>query len=239
MNHIGYFRKGICLTGCALVTVGTLSLASAQQKSVEEETKIHRLENTKRAIYDAFTYVNRIPEAPNEDESPRQFIASVFSRLANQEGRILLKMPPGMDRESYLAFKIFFRYEGEAQTGLPDDAKVGNCGACHVPSEFTDMRKHVVTKGGSPTETPSLRNLKERGVDVAQVLEAKIEAAKLKRSGKADEIDDLYAEIDITEEDIPGLVAFLNLLNDGPDSEFRGLILKSKVLDTSDLAYTN
>lgn len=239
MNHIGYLRKGICLTGCVLVTLGAFSPANAQQKSVEEETKIHRLENTNRSVYDAFTYVNRIPEAPLEDQSPSQFSGSIFSRLANQEGRILLKLPPGMDRESYLSFKTFFRYEGEAQTDLAIDSQVGNCSACHVPSEFTDRQKHVVTKGGSPAETPSLRNLKERGVDVAQVLKAKIEAAKLKRSGKADEIDDLYAKINITEKDIPGLVAFLNLLNDGPDSEFRGLILKAKVLDTSDLAYAN
>ena len=227
MSYAGYFRRGICVMGCALLILGAPPSADTQEQSIEKETKIHRLSNTKRAVYDAFTYVNRIPEKLEEGESSLNLSGRIFGRLANQEGRVLLKLPPGMDKESYLAFKTFFRYEG--------DARVGNCAACHVPAEFTDARDHVVTKGGSPTATPSLRNLKGREVDIAKAIRGKIAASNQKRSGEADEIDDAYAEMNITQEDIPGLVAFLNLLNDGPESGFRDLILKAELLDTSDL----
>ena len=194
-------------------------------KSIEEKTQIHRLASTKRSLYDAFVYVNRIPEAAEEGESGIDVAGRIFGRLANQEGRILLKLPPGMDRDSYLALKTFFRYEGEA--------KVGNCGACHIPAEFTDSKKHVVTKGGSPTLTPALRNLKKRNVDLRKAIMAKLTASHQKRSGKADEIDSAYAEMNISEKDVPGLVAFLKLLGDVPDSGFRELILNAKLLDTS------
>ena len=146
MSNTGHFQRGIFLTGCALLILGAPPVADTQEKSIEEQTKVHRLENTQRAIFDAFTYVNRIPEVVEEDESPLQLAGRIFGRLGNQEGRILLKLPPGMDKESYLAFKTFFRYEGE---------QAGNCAACHVPREFSDTVKHVVTKGGSPTATPS------------------------------------------------------------------------------------
>ena len=38
----------------------------------------------------------------------------------------------------------------------------------------------------------------------------------------------------LSERDIPGLVAFLKLLEDVPDDRFRNLILGAKVLDTSE-----
>ncbi|HIA46515.1 MAG TPA: hypothetical protein EYN96_00750 [Candidatus Hydrogenedentes bacterium] len=236
MNYSIYFRKRICLTACALLTVCAPSLTNAQQKSVEEESKVHRLTNTKRAIYDAFTYVNRIPEAPEAEETPLNLTGRIFGRLANQEGRILLKLPPGMDKETYISFKTFFRYEGDALIG---DAKIGNCAACHTPAEFTDAKKHIVTKDGSPVTTPSLRNLDAREIDVAKIIRDKMKNSELKRSGNADEIDDAYAVIKLNEKDIAGLVKFLKLLNDGPDSEFRNLILGAELVDTSDMAEIN
>jgi len=193
--------------------------------SIEEKTKIHRLSSNNRAAYDAFVYVNRIPEAAEEGESAKDIAGRIFGRLANQEGRILLKLPTGMNRESYLGYKTFLRYEGTAG--------IGNCAACHAPAEFTDLKSHVVTKGGSPKPTPSLRNLKKRKVDLRKVILDKIAASRLKRAGKADNIDDEYAAINISEKDVAGLVAFLNLLNDTSDSDFRKLILNSKLLDTS------
>ena len=39
--------------------------------------------------------------------------------------------------------------------------------------------------------------------------------------------------MNISEEDIPGLVAFLELLNDVPDDDFRNLIRGVRLLDTS------
>lgn len=211
------------LVGVAL----SIPMVRAQEKtaSIEKKTKVHRLTSNKRSIYDAFTYVNRIPESAEEAETAEDVAGRIFGRLANQEGRVLLKLPPGMNRESYLAFKTFFRYEGEA--------KIGNCAACHSPAAFTDSIAHIVTKGGKPVPTPSLRNLNKKQVDLEKVILDKIAASKQKRSGEADEIDAAYAKISINKNDIPGLVAFLKLLNDVPDSDFRGLILKAEVLDTS------
>ena len=90
-----------------------------------------------------------------------------------------------------------------------------------------------MTKGGDPTATPSLRNLKKRNVNVRKVILLKIASSRQKRSGEADEIDDAYAGMDLSEKDVPELLAFLDLLNDVPDSEFRSLILNANLLDTS------
>ncbi len=193
--------------------------------SVEESTRVHRLASSKRAVYDAFSYVNRIPEEAEEGESPADIAGRIFGRLANQEGRILLKVPPGMNHESYRAFKTFFRYEGETS--------VGNCAACHTLTEFTDEKKHLVTRGGEPVMTPSVRNLRQTTVDVRKAIMAKITASRHKKSGEADEIDDAYAVMNLDEEDVAGLVAFIELLNDVPDEDFRDLILDATLLDTS------
>ena len=49
----------------------------------------------------------------------------------------------------------------------------------------------------------------------------------------AREIDDAYAVMSLDEEDVAGLVAFIELLNDVPDEDFRNLILNATLLDTS------
>lgn len=236
MRTIERLRRCVIRMGYIVLFIGITPNTLAQETSVEEETKIHRLESTKRAIYDAFTYVNRIPEAPEAEETPLMLTGRLFGRLANQEGRVLLKLPPGMNKESYIAFKTFFRYEGDYLTG---DSMIGNCAACHTPAEFTDEKTHITSKGGSALMTPSLRNLKARNIDVKAVIEAKMKASKLKRAGKADDIDDEYAKIRLDKDDIPGLAAFLNLLNDGPDSGFRRLILDAEVVDTATMAEIN
>lgn len=208
-----------------LMLVLLQSSLGADKKSIEEKTKIHRLSTTKRAIYDAFTYINRIPEKAEEKEAPEDFAGRIFGRLANQEGRILVKLPAGMDRASYLGLKTFLRYEGKAS--------VGNCVACHAPANFTDLKLHSMTRSGPPKPTPSLRNLKKRKIDIRKVIMGKIAASRQKRSGKPDGIAEAYAQMNISKKDVPGLVAFLGLLNDVPDKDFRDLILKVKILDTS------
>ena len=208
-----------------VVSVLSACTPSREARTIEEKTKVHRLATTKRSVFDAFAYVNRLPEEPGEDESPGDFAGRIFGRLANQEGRILLKLPGGMDRESYLAFKTFFRYEGKS--------RVGNCATCHVPAEFTDLKTHVVIRGGSPKLTPSLRNLGNAKAEIRKAVLGKIRASRQKRSGDADDIDAEYGAMNITEKDVPGLVAFITLLNDVPDSRFRHLILEATVLDTS------
>lgn len=228
----GMNERCACLGVCMLLLLISSAVlaqenvsATGEHKSVEKQTKVHRLSSNKRAIYDGFVYLNRIPEKAQEGESASDVAGRIFGRLANQEGRVLLKLPAGMTRESYLGFTTFLQYEGTTS--------VGNCVACHAPAEFSDLKKHVVTKGGAPTPTPSLRNLKKRNTDLRKAILAKIAASRQKRSGAADDIDDAYAKINLSKQDVPRLVAFLDLLNDVSDADFRKLILDAKLLDTS------
>ena len=204
---------------------GDRRTANTGKTTVEEKTRIHRLATTRRSVFDAFSYLNRLPDKPYEDETPDDFAGRIFGRLANQEGRILLKCPPGMDQRSYAGFRTFLGYEGTAN--------VGNCAACHSLYDFTDGKSHVVTKGGKAIPTPSIRNLGKREIDLQKVFQRKLEASRLKRAGEADEISNEYAGIHLRENDIPKLIAFLKLLDDVSDKEFRELIIKATVLDTS------
>ena len=82
--------------------------------SMEKQTSVHRLDNSRRSAFDAFVYVNRIPNEPNNGESPEDFAGRIQSRLANQEGRIQIKLPSKMARNAYLGFKHFLNSEAEA-----------------------------------------------------------------------------------------------------------------------------
>jgi len=188
-------------------------------KSIEEKVGVHRLDNKERAPYDAFIYVNRIPSKAEEGEEILDFTARVYSRLTNQEGRILIKLPPGMNREAYLGYKTF----------LSTDAKVsnGNCVACHAPEKFTDLKEHVLSEGAKALPTPSLRNMNKRNVNIAKVLRAKLIAAREPGASKD------YQLIKLNKDDLTHLEAFLKQLNDVDDKNFRELIIKAKVLDTS------
>ena len=201
-----------------LIVLGHPSLG-ADKKSIEEKTKIHRLSTTKRAVYDAFAYVNRIPEQAEKEESPQDFAGRIFSRLANQEGRVLIKLPQGMTREAYLGYKTF----------LSTDAKVsnGNCVACHAPEKFTDLKRHIVTSKGKLSPTPSLRNMGKRKVDLRKVLQAKLAGSKAKG------VDAEYRKMHLNQKDLTHLEAFLKQLNDVSDKDFRSYILNIKILDTS------
>ena len=64
----------------------------ASKPSIEEKTKIHRLKSNRRAVFDAFAYLNRIPLKAESGESPDDVAGRIFSRLANQEGRILVTL---------------------------------------------------------------------------------------------------------------------------------------------------
>ena len=209
-TKIGLLCYGI---GCILGTV------RAEDKSIEQKTKIHRLDTKERAPYDAFIYLNRIPAKADEDEALLDFTARVYSRLANQEGRILIKLPQGMTREAYLGYKTF----------LSTDAKVsnGNCVACHAPEKFTDLKLHTLNVDSPPRPTPSLRNLAKRKVNIAKALQAKLTAAKAPDAPKD------YQLIKLNKDDLKHLEAFLRQLNDVDDKQFRQLILKATILDTS------
>ena len=210
------------LSLAVLLLITGLTLCSAEKKpdkSIEEKTKIHRLNTKQRSAYDAFVYLNRIPAKADEGEEILDFTARVYSLLANQEGRVLIKLPKGMGHEAYLGYKTFMR----------TDAKVsnGNCVTCHTPEKFTDLKKHVVNQNGKALPTPSLRNLAKRKVNIAKVLQSKLAAAK-----KPDASKD-YKLMKLNKTDLTHLEAFLKQMNDVDDKTFRELILKSNVMDTS------
>ena len=51
------------------------------------------LQSKQRSPFDAFVYVNRIPMAPESDETQEDLAGRILGRLANQEGRVLVKLP--------------------------------------------------------------------------------------------------------------------------------------------------
>ncbi|MGB0578907.1 MAG: hypothetical protein ACPGVU_04315 [Limisphaerales bacterium] len=208
---------GILLTAFALP-------AADQYKSIESKTKVHRLKGQQRSAFDAFVYVNRIPAKADDWETPTDYAGRIYGRLANQEGRILLKLPPTMERKAYFGFKTFLGSEG--------DINVANCVSCHAPPIFTDLKAHVVTPGGGMKPTPTLRNLKRSKAELEKIIRAKLAASRLKRSGKGKGMADAYARIRITEADVPNLVSFVTSLNDVPDEKFRELIIQAKVFNT-------
>lgn len=216
--------RAASIIAVVLIAGGALTAAD-KAKSIESKTKIHRLKSKQRSAFDAFVYVNRIPDKAEDWETPVDFAGRIYGRLANQEGRILLKLPPTMDRRAYFGYKTFLGSEG--------DVKVANCVTCHAPPTFTDGKSHVVAKSGPKKETPSLRNLKRTKTELEQVIRAKLAASLLKESGKADDIANAYSRIQITEADVPNLTAFLASLIDVSDERFRELIIKAAVFDTT------
>ena len=209
----------ICLSFVAVASPDGFGQTKPKQASIEEKTKIHRLASANRSVYDAFVYLNRIPEKVEEDEEILDLTARIYSLLANQEGRVLIKLPKGMNREAYLGYKTF----------LSTDAKVsnGNCVVCHAPEKFTDLKEHILSKGAKARPTPSLRNMNKGKVDVAKVLLAKLAAAEKPGAPKD------YKLMKLDKADLTHLEAFLKLLDDVDDKNFRDLIIQAKVLDTS------
>ena len=91
----------------------------------------------------------------------------------------------------------------------------------------------MTVQAGKSVPTPTLRNLKKSAAELQKILMAKISTSNLKRHAQSNEVDDEYKWMNITKEDIPNLISFLNLLKDVPRDSFRKLILDAKVLDTS------
>ena len=130
--------------------------------------RVHRLKSKKRSALDAFIYVNRIPIEPDDDETPEDLSYRIFSRLANQEGRIQIKLPSTMNVEAYHGFKIAL--------GTGKKLHSGRCTQCHRLPEFGNPK--------SKTAVPSLRNQK---ISIQQL--KKILANETHRSIQLDEKD--------------------------------------------------
>ncbi len=185
--------------------------AGSSKKMMEKNTGIHRLETPHRSAFDAFIYVNRLPEKPREGETPHQFAGRIHGRLANQEGRVLLKLPPGMNRAGYDGFKTFLGSEG--------NAKVTNCATCHSSPDFKIEGEK------------SLRNRSWSRGEFETILKSKIKKAA---GGNAD-----YAGLKINAADIPNLFAFQETLTQVTDPAFRDLILSAEVVDVTKASIKN
>ncbi|HVS63085.1 MAG TPA: cytochrome c peroxidase [Thermoanaerobaculia bacterium] len=240
---------------------------------------VRSLASTRTAPWDAFVTQNRLHEGPNPGESAESYASGVvYSRLANQEGRGLVRRPQGFTREAYTGFKTFFR------TFREGNEPVGSCVLCHTPPLFTDGRFHdmgiaqaeyqavhgdgsaasyrvpaqpsastraVPSKEdparidlgrfnvtGDPEDaaafaTPTLRHL--AGTDpymhngayatLEDALRAKMRLSALAREGKLPDADPLLARIEIGEDDIPSLVAFLRQLDEVGEERFREYLI--------------
>lgn len=178
----------------------------AAQNPNKAKAHVHRLDSERRSPFDAFVYVNRLPDkAANENETAKQFAGRTFGRLANQEGRVQIKLPPGMSRSAYRGFKIFLGSEG--------NIKISNCVECHRPPEFS------VAAGSAK----SLRNFTRNPAELERRLRKHIR--ELKAEGNA--------QMKISDTDIPNLLAFLGSLHDVEENRFRNLILDAEVTDVT------
>ena len=131
-----------------------------------------------------------------------------------------------MSTLAYEGFKTFIQYEG--------DQRVGNCAACHTLPDFTDGRSHSVQPRMVKVPTTSLRNMNKSSQALREIINQKIEYAKIKQKGDAPKTSDLYSTIRLDQNDVSALVAFIKLLHDVPEQTFRQLILDSEVFDPSD-----
>jgi hypothetical protein len=225
------------LSSCAVASfvagVG-LSMRSshAQEPTVEEELHVHRLKSGSTSPYDAFAYSNRVAGAPEDGQTPVEYAGNIiFSRLANIEGRIQLKVVKGFDRAEYLGYKSFLRAWPESE-GIA----VGNCVVCHIPPTFSNSATYVVDESGEAKAAPTLRNLKKTDAELKAILEKKVEMANKARAGGT-KIDEAYALIQLTDADVDNLVKFLQSLNEVPEDHFRQLIVEATILDTSDMGF--
>lgn len=102
------------------------------------DKEIHGLDSQRRSRFDAFAYINRIPVETEDGESQTELSARIASRLANQEGRVLIKLPPEMNHYTYYGFRL-----AAAST---ESSAMGKCVACHTMPSFSDLsQKPAVT----------------------------------------------------------------------------------------------
>lgn len=257
--------------------------------------------------YDAFRYVNRLDAElkVRSGDTAVDLTGRLFGRLANQEGRALIKFPRGYNELAYQGYKIFFRtYDIDGVN------KIGNCIACHYPPNFTDFSFHNtgvaqeeydgIHGAGSfsrlalpatpvpertrarpsaedatradlgywnfvdletstlrrPDEskeafsarmvgvikTPGLRDLALTNpymhngayATLEEAVAQKVRACALAREGGLRNADPEILKMNITEEDIAPLVAFLETLKEMDTEDFRNLLLKDVVTRQAD-----
>jgi cytochrome c peroxidase len=98
------------------------------------------------AAYDAFMYLNRFPEGlAGEGDTPQDYSGRLFGRVANEEGRVLIRFPNIYNEEAYQGWKTFMRVIPTWNSSVVGEEKnIGNCVACHIPPKFTDYTFHNI-----------------------------------------------------------------------------------------------
>ncbi len=98
------------------------------------------------SAYDAIMYLNRFPEnLAGVGDTPFDFSGRFFGRVANEEGRVLIRFPNVYDEDAYQGLKTFMRVIPTWNSSVVgEETNVGNCIACHVPPKFTDYAFHNI-----------------------------------------------------------------------------------------------
>lgn len=98
------------------------------------------------SAYDAFVYLNRLMEGlATENDTPQDLSGRLFGRIANQEGRVLIRFPNVYDEDKYQGYKTFMRVIPTWSSSVEGmEENIGNCIACHVPPKFTDNKFHNI-----------------------------------------------------------------------------------------------
>lgn len=98
------------------------------------------------SAYDAVAFLNRLNEGlTGEEDTPQALAGRIFGRVANQEGRVLIRFPSAFDEDAYQGMKTFMRVAPTfSSSTLEEETNVGNCIACHVPPKFTDEKFHNI-----------------------------------------------------------------------------------------------
>lgn len=226
------------------------------------------IQSTDTSAYDAFAYLNRLNEGLTDPtDTPVALSGRVFGRIANQEGRVLVRFPNVFNEAAYQGYKTFMRVEETVSMATGEmETNVGSCVTCHVPPKFTDGLFHNtgVTQSSYDAEhgegafleldpadaddvdlgryefepnpenlaafrTPGLRNITKTApyhhdgqlVTLEDVIRHKIAISNLAKAGKLRNPHPAFLAMNLSDDDVRNLAAFLTMLDEVPEDEYR------------------
>ena len=242
---------------------------------------LNTIQTHNTSAYDALAYLNRFNEGlANEEDTPQDLSGRIFGRIANQEGRVLIRFPNVFDEEAYQGLKTFLRVIPTWSSSVEGmEENIGNCIACHIPPKFTDGKFHNIgvtqaeyeaihgdgaladpavdtpaeatrarVDAGDPSKadlgrwnvdpqdesfaafkTPKLRFPEQTGPymhngayeTLEDAIRQHIRASELAKAGTLRNADPELLTMNVSERDIPQLVAFLKTLEEVPQEEYR------------------
>ena len=176
--------------------------AAAARTTHADGLRVHRLQSEYRSRFDAFAYLNRLPLQAEDGESQSALAGRLLGRLANQEGRVLIKLPPGMKPDAYRGFRLALE--------IRHHSGAVSCFACHqLPDLSVTMAPTT-----APTTDSGMRN---RAFSLAQMRQL-----LRNETHKYDQVGDTEAS---------RLLAFVRSLRSVANEPFRQLILQATVMD--------